>query len=216
LSSKRSSNTTTTAEITRIRGLSLDILALLQSRGGLYTPEIAEEVGKSKNHVRAYMHNLLNYGCVDRFGRWGWEITAFGVDVLLYNNNDIDKRSIKETSKKHKRCAKDGSGIPHTTHSSRQLNINLFLQQTEDLSENQVVVVVALAEHYEKTGRPYLIVRDYYQFADQVGLDERMDDTEIHDLVISLDVAGMIYRFRDGLDMKIGLLKRVVDNLQYC
>jgi hypothetical protein len=217
LSSKRSSNTnTTTAEITRIRGLSLDILALLQSRGGLYTPEIAEELGVSKRYARVYLHRLYEYGCVDRFGRWGWEITASGSDVLLYNNNNIDNRRITEEQQKDNRRITVDSDTPRTTHNSRQLDINLFLQQVEDLSELQVVVVVALAEHYEKTSRPYLMVKDYYEFADQVGLDERMDSAEIQDLVISLDVAGMVYMFKQGRYMKIGLLKSVVSNLQYC
>jgi len=216
LSSKQSSTTTTTAAITKIRGLSLDILAILQSRGGLYTPEIAEELGVSGKYARVYMHRLYQYGCVDRFGRWGWEITPSGSDILLYNNNDIDNRKITEEQQKDNRKITVVSDTPRTTHSSRQLDINLFLQQVEDLSENQVVVVVALAEHYEKTTRPYLMVRNYYEFAEQVGLSERLDHLQIQDLVISLDVAGMIYMVQKDAYMKIGLLNRVVSNLQYC
>jgi hypothetical protein len=214
-----STTTTTTAptvQINKIRGFSLDILAELQSCGGSYTSEIAEELGKSKGYVKRYLHNLLNYGCVDRFSRWGWEITPLGVEILLLNNNNIGERRVKEERKKSERRVKETSDTLRTTHSSRQLDINLFLQQVEDLSENQVVVVVALANHYEKTGRPYLKVKDYYEFAEHVGLSERMDEEDLQDLVISLDVAGMVYMFKQGRYMKIGLLKSVVDNLQYC
>ena len=215
----KASTTTTTAQsvqIAKIRGFSLDILAELQSCGGSYTSEIAENLGKPKGYVKTYLHNLLKYGCVDRYARWGWEIAPLGVEILSINNNNIGKRIVKEESKKSQRRVKETSHVPHTTPTSRQLNINLFLQQQEDLSDDQVVVVVALANHYEKTGRPYLKIKDYYEFADKVGLPDRMDDAEIQDLVISLDVAGMIYTFKQGRYLKIGLLQSVVSNLQYC
>jgi predicted transcriptional regulator len=202
-------------EITRVRGLSLDILALLQSRGGLYTPEIAEELGKSRNYVRTYMHNLLQYGCVNRFGRWGWEITALGSDILLYNNNKIDKRSIKEEQKKHKRSIKETSRNSHTTHISRQLNLSLY-SEDPDVTEPERVVVLALAEHYERTGEKYRYYADMYDFCDQMGITS----IGIGEVMAKLKQEGVIYIRKEtmfeGISLKVGLKKDFVERLQYC
>lgn len=208
--------TTTTVQINRIRGYSLDILSELQHTV-LTGPEIAELTDRKYGYTKRYLYNLYKYGCVDRIERWSWKITPLGAEILSTNTNTKNgERRVKEEGKKSERRVKETSHNSCTTPTWRQLNIDLFLQQQEDLSENQRVVVVALANKYEKTGRPYLMVKSYYEFAEQVGLSERMDHADIQDLVISLDVAGIVYTFRKGDYMKIGLLKQVVNNLQYC
>lgn len=210
---KCSSTTTTTVQITKVRGLSLDILALLQSRGGLYTPEIAEEMGKSKRHVRTYMHRLYQYGCVDRFGRWGWEITPSGSDILLYNNNNIDNRNITETSQKHNRSITETSHDSHTTHNSRQLDLSLY-SDDQYVSDPERVVVAALAEHYEKTGVKYRLYKNTDAFCDEMDISS----FEVTELIAKLKQDGVIYMIKDyHLNMwKIGLKKDFVERLQYC
>ena len=210
----RCSNTTTpTAEITKIRGFSLNVLASLQNRGGLYTPEIAEELGKPRGYVRTYLHRLYQYGCVDRFGRWGWEITALGSEIIQYNNNYIEHRSITETSQKHNRSITETSHVPRTTHSSRQLDLSLF---TEDpnVSEPERVVVLALASHYEKTGEKYQLFSDWFDFSDSMGISS----IGVNEIVGKLKQDGVIYvRYEKMLRMiKIGLKKDFVERLQYC
>ena len=210
------STTTTTVQICKIRGFSLDILGELYSKNVLTTPEIASALDCKVPYARVYLHRLYQYGCIERKANWGWIIEPLGTDVLLLNNNNIDNRKITERTQKDNRKITETSHDLRTTVESRQLNLEPFLQQQDDLSDDQRVVVVAIANHYEKTGRPYLIVKNYYEFAEQVGLSERMDDEDIQDLVISLDVAGIIYTFKKGRYLKIGLLKDVVSNLQYC
>jgi len=202
-------------QIGKIRGFSLDILALLENKGGLYTPEIAEELGKSKSYVKVYMHNLFNYGCVDRFARWGWQITALGTDVLLYNNNNIGKRRVKEEQKKSKRTVKETSNDSHTTNSSRQLNLSLY-SDDPDVTEPEVVVVLALAEHYERTGEKYRYYADMYDFCDQMGITS----IGIGELMAKLKQDGVIYIRKEtmfeGISLKVGLKKDFVERLQYC
>lgn len=211
-----SSTTTTPVQICKIRGFSLDILGELYSKNVLTTPEIAAALDCKVPYARVYLHRLYKYGCIERKAHWGWIIEPLGTDILLLNNNNIDNRKITKRIQKDNRKITETSNDSRTTVESRQLNLEPFLQQQDDLSDDQRVVVVAIANHYEKTGRPYLIVKNYYEFAEQVGLSERMDDEDIQDLVISLDVAGIIYTFKKGRYLKIGLLKEVVNNLQYC
>ena len=208
--------TTTTQQIERykIGGFSLDILAELSTWGGLTCSEIAERLDKTPNYVRVYLWRLYKYGCIDKRLYYGWEITPFGADILNYNSYKYNKgnNSITTALQRHNTCI---TVEPPLKHNTRQLDIDLFLEH-EDLSEDQRVVVVVLAKNYEKTGRPYVMVKDYFEFAEIVGLNERMAWTDIQDILISLDVAGMIYMFQRDRYMKIGLLKRVIDNLKYC
>lgn len=207
--------TTTTVAAEKIRGFSLDVLAELSTWGGLTGSEIAELLSKPKKYVRVYLWRLYKYGCIDRRLYYGWEITPFGVDILnsnCLNKYNIGNRRITERQQKDNRRITDEK---HLRHSTRQLYIDLFLEN-EDLSEDQRVVVVVLAQHYEKTGRPYVMVKDYYELRELMGLDPSLDVAELQDLVISLDVCGMIYSFQRGRFLKIGLLKRVIENMKYC
>lgn len=191
-------------QINRVRGQSLQILGLLQHRGGLYTPEIADELGKPRKHVRKYLHNLHSYGCIDRYARWGWAIAPLGVEVLSINSFTYD--DAKPITKTKRR-------VPAPIYEPRKLDLNFFLKQ-HTLSPDQVIVISALVAHYEKTTRSYLMVKDYFEFAEKVGLSERMDSPDIRDLVISLDEQGFVYMFKKDLYLKIGLLQRVITALQ--
>lgn len=208
--------TTTTQQIERykIGGFSLDILSELSSWGALTGSEIADRLDKPMNYVRVYLGRLYKYGCIDKLLYYGWEITPFGADILNYNSYKYNKGNNSITTAQHWRntCI---TVKPPSKHNTRQLDIDLFLEH-EDLSENQRVVVVVLAQHYEKTGRPYVMVKDYYELRELMGLDPILDVAELQDLVISLDVCGMIYSFQRGRFLKIGLLKRVIENMKYC
>ena len=203
---KCSSTTTTTVQITKVRGLSLDILALLESKGGLYTPEIAYEVGKPKASIRKYMHRLYQYGCVDRFSRWGWEITASGSDVLLYNNNNIDDRNETLTRQKRDTNVTETSHDSHTTRTSRQLDLSLFEKDT-DFSDPERVVVLALAEHYERTGVKYQFYCDKYDFCTQMGISS----LDVGEVMAKLTQEGIIYVWNEkrysGITLRVGLKK---------
>ena len=211
----KASTTTPTVQITRIRGLSLDILALLETRGGLYTPEIAEEIGRSRNHVKVYLSRLLQYGCVDRFARWGWTITALGVETLQYNNNYIGNRKVTEEQQKGNRKVTESSQASCTTPSSRQLNLSLY-SEDPDVSEPERVVVLSLAQHYERTGEKYRYYTDMFDFCEQMGISS----IGIGETMAKLKQDGVIYVRKEtmfeGISWKIGLKKDFVERLQYC
>lgn len=213
-------STTTTVNIARIRGLSLEILALLYSREGAYVPDIADVLGKSRTYVRQYLHRLLKYGCVDRYDGWGWKITPLGIDIILYNdsiqyNNNNTERNTSVTLPLQKRNSSVtvSSHAPHTTASSRQLNLSLY-SDNPDISDPERAVVVVLAEHYEQTGEKYRYYSDMYDFCEQMGISS----IGVNHLIAKLKQEGVIYVMwmRDLEMWKIGLKKDFVERLQYC
>lgn len=184
--------------------------------GGSTANELREELGKPLNYIRPYLYNLYKYGCVDRRELWGWEITTMGDFVLSSNSSSssIGKRRVKEERKKSKRRVKEVEKTPVKT---RQLNISLWSGR-DDLSDNKLTVVVALANHFEKTGRPYLKVKSFYEFRDLMELSNSLDSNDIQDIVVFLENKGIFYQYHPpgGRYLKIGFTKETLENMKHC
>lgn len=204
----RSSTTTTTVQVNRIRGFSLDILNELQSRGGLTTPEIAENLGKSQVYVRRYLYRLYKYGCIDKKEHWGWIIEPLGNFIIDININKLgDRRETEERQKSDRRVTE--------TPRDRQLDLSLFTSNPE-ITEPEVVVVQALVDHYERTGEKYRYYQNHWDFCEQMGISS----LEVGGVMAKLKQDGVIYVRREtmfeGISLKVGLKKAFVENLKYC
>ena len=121
---------------------------------------------------------------------------------------------MKEERKKSERRVKEVETTPVKT---RQLNISLWSER-EDLSGNERTVVVAIANHFEKTGRPYLKVKSFYEFRDLLELSTSLDSSDIQDIVVYLENRGIFYQYRPlgGRHLKIGLTKETIENIKNC
>ena len=211
--------TTTTkprVQVNRIRGFSLDILDELARTGGSTTKELCGELGRYPSYVRRYLGNLQKYGCVEKRDWWGWEISAFGDFVLSSSSSSSSngERRVKEERKKSERRVKEVETTPVKT---RQLNISLWSER-EDISGNELTVVVALTNHFEKTGRPYLKVKSFYEFRDLLELSASLDSSDIQDIVVFLENKGVFYQYRPsgGKYLKIGLTKETIEKMKHC
>ncbi len=191
------------------RGHTIEILEALNDCGNLTTKEIAGITGMTVNDVGHRCREGKKRGIFAKIDRWKWMITDYGEFVLKININKstTNRTHINNQSTTNQQPTLDSE------KKQRQLNLSIF-DQNEDLSELQRVVVVAMAKHYEKTGRPYYMVHDFHQFRDEVGLDVKYSYTDVQDVVISLEVAGFIYHFTKGDIIKIGLLKSTIEKLQ--
>ncbi|MCX9011765.1 MAG: MarR family winged helix-turn-helix transcriptional regulator [Candidatus Methanoperedens sp.] len=213
-------STTTLKSPYRVWGKTLEVLCILSEFGGLTVKEIGEKTGIPYKMVHQCCKRDFERGFIEP-DLWGWRLTPTGKTIVEYNNtinnnNNSPQIILNQSSNNPQIILNQSSNKPKK---SRQLNIELYLEK-EDLSEDERVVVEALARHYEETGqkakaRPYFIVKDYYEFRTKIGFDPKFRDEDVQDIAISLQSNGYLYIIPQGKRLKIGLTSETIEKLQH-
>lgn len=198
----------------KFRGHTIEILEALYDCGNLTTRELSNITGLEIEDIKGYCRNGRKNCIITRIDRWKWMITDYGCFVYEINKNNIVKGVTNGKQKGNERVTK-GYRTFNSEKKQHQLNLSIF-EKNEDLTELQRVVVVAMAEHYKKTRRPFYKFMRYDDFRDQLGLDTKYSWEDIQEVAISLEVAGIVYIYERGDIKKVGLLKETIEKMQHC
>lgn len=203
---------------TGFRGKTIEILSLLSNSGGLTVREIAEKVDISPPDCWNYLKRGDLRGIFARKENWGWVATPYGLFILDIkphnNNNNIDTRP---TLDRHYIDTRPTLTLDSPKKKQRQLNWSVFDERSDwtDLGEDEKKIILAMGEHYERTGRPYYYFKDLYALREQFKIDIRVDDIFLQDMLLRLDHNGWIRARTSKGRLKIVLEKSRINELEH-
>ena len=197
---------TTTTVLSRLRGLTLEILSALHD-SPMTVPAISHLVEREQRYTRVYLHNMRRYGLTSKTSHGFWELTEKGelTYTILYYTIIL---KIKERRKKDKSKIKERKKFPVQT---RQIKIDSWLGLSNP-TEAEAVVVEVLVKHYNETGSKFIYARDQYEFAEIFNISA----DALAQALVRLKQDHIVYHWKDkSLDrIKLGLYKDFVVRLQ--
>jgi len=187
----------------KFRGHTLEILGALRECGGLTTREISDKIGEPVKKIYEYCRRGYHRGIINKFERWGWNISPLGNLVLSLTTTTTTTNHTTTTQPPHNHHTT-------TTQNSRQLHLAAFTSRA-DITDPDKSVVVELAAHYERTGVKFRLFKDQYELSEamKISIDELLPTLR------HLREEGCIYFRREDIGWKVGLMKGFVERLKY-
>ncbi len=217
-------STTTTIDLrqsnrqwNKIRGISVEILELLNDCGGLSTIEIAHRLDKKQSYLRRYIYNLRNYGLI-RLNQenWKWYISASD-DIIIYIIYKSERR-VKEERKKSERkdllSPLNKKEKIESVEQKAKIPIDAWTQERTSL---EVVVVSYLIEHFNETMNKFVLCTSHDEFAESVNV-QFPESADIPKALIKLESDGVLYNvyLREKSCWKIGLKDAFINRVRFC
>jgi len=178
------------------------------NQGPLRTLGICEKTQKPANYVSRYLLNMQKYGLVLKTGSF-WNLTVLGESFVNYLHHEIEIEI--EIRNLNERKTKEEQNLNETIlrKVEFQSHFDLWLMKNP-LSDVEKVVVDTLIEHYQKTGRKFILVETKYELAER--LNQNPDD--LQQAIRHLYQDGIAYLFKHGLGWKVGLYQAFVEGLE--
>jgi len=183
----------------------------------LRTREIAEITEKSLPYVGSYLRNMRKYGLVDKNG-FLWFLTPIGKDLLEYFESfEAYKRMLYKIKKVRGKGEKDKKRKRESSSQKacKQVSVRLWLKDS-GLGETEKEVVELLADHYNRTGSKFILVKGPYELADRLNVNPE----RLLEALKNLRQENIIYIFRSQLGheagryWKVGLKKAFIQILE--
>lgn len=223
----------TTTSFSRLRGMTLWIMGILQGGGSVPSWEVAQQTAKSCRYVNVYLNRLRKYGIALKKEEF-WFLTDFGEYLCCSlcerereSNNSL---STKNTSNNDKNVSNTNNDVSHNRHKYNtsitqgqhkyntslpkklvQVSIQAWLRDSSP-GEAERVVVDMLVKHFNKTGSKFVLVKDHYAMSELLSINVG----DVGDVLARLRQENIIYLMRDptsGL-WKLGLKKAFVELLE--
>jgi hypothetical protein len=204
------SDTASTTSFSRLRGMTLWIMAILRDGGSVASWQVAEQTMKTCRYVNVYLFRLRKYGVAEKNEEF-WFLTDFGeylTDLLIGQYTDRYryryKYNTRTTQQQHNN---------NTTPKKKpvQVSIQAWLRDSSP-GDAERGVVDLLVYHFNKTGSKFVLVKDHYAMSELL----KINVNDVPDVLTNLRQENIIYLMRDPTSgmWKLGLKKAFLELLE--
>ncbi|MEM3709915.1 MAG: hypothetical protein QXL46_03305 [Nitrososphaerales archaeon] len=207
-------NTKTKLRIASLSDITIQLLKEMYKKGYVYPPEFAKAVGKPSKHIRVYLHRLKEKGLAFYKNSY-WFPTDEAKDLLIFPKLQEDDSKLQEDYNELKDDNRNIQTVKDKTL-TMMLIIEDFLRETI-LEEEEVVVLKALVNHYNRTARlgkaqPFIKLRGISEDLAKYGFGE-LTFEQLNASVATLKSLGICYFMKDKENpgfWKLGLYKAFI------